>query len=90
LFQTIIGKRLAPEDSSLLTRLSKRTNINISPHALRRTFATLAWKAGMSLVDIQGLLGHSSIEMTREYIQALTDDFIEAHKAHGPIDMFLK
>ena len=57
---------------------------------LRRTFATLSIKAGMNLVHLQGLLGHSSIEMTRHYIQMLDEDLIEAHKEFGPIDKFLR
>ena len=36
------------------------------------------------------LLGHSSIEMTRHYIQMLDEDLIEAHKEFGPIDKFLR
>jgi integrase/recombinase XerD len=90
-FKTRSGKRLAPEGlRSFITRLSNKTGIDFSPHSMRRTFATLAYKAGMNLVDIQGLMGHSSIEMTRDYIQALKDDFIEAHKEHGPIDHFIR
>ena len=91
LFQTRGGKRLTPGGlRSALLRIGKRAEIHITPHALRRTFATLSLKAGMNLIYLQGLLGHSSIEMTRHYVQTLDEDLLKAHQEHGPIDSFLK
>ena len=43
----------------------------------------------MNLLQLQAMLGHSSLEMTRHYVQMIDDDLVEAHKAHGPIDSFL-
>lgn len=91
LFQTRNGTRFTKDGfTSLFRRISNKSNIHISPHMLRRTFATLALKAGMNLVHLQGFLGHSSIEMTRHYIQMLDEDLIEAHNLFGPIDNFIK
>ena len=41
----------------------------VSPHALRRTHATLALKGGASLRDIQLTLGHARLETTTRYAQ---------------------
>ena len=71
---------------SWMLRMSERADIHISPHALRRTFATLSLRAGMNVIQLQGLLGHSSLEMTRHYIEMLEEDLVRAHKEHGPID----
>jgi len=91
LFQTKKGKRLTPMGlRSVFVRLGKRTGIHITPHSMRRTFASLSVRAGMSLVHLQGLLGHSTLAMTRHYLQVLDDDLIAAHRSHGPIDTFLK
>lgn len=91
LFQTNIGTRFTINGfRSLLLRVGKRADIHISPHALRRTFATLSLRAGMSPLHVQGLLGHSTLEMTRRYIQMVDDDLVDAHRQHGPIDTFLK
>ena len=90
LFQTRQGGRLTGNGlRSLLLRLGERAGVQVSPHALRRTFATMSLRAGMNLLHLQGLLGHSTIEMTRRYVQMLDDDLLEAHRMHGPIDNFL-
>ena len=90
LFQAQNGNRLTGYGlRSLLLRLGERAGVHVSPHALRRTFATMSLRAGMNLLHLQGLLGHSTIEMTRRYVQMLDDDLLEAHRVHGPIDNFL-
>jgi integrase/recombinase XerD len=88
--QTIYGTRLSHGGlRSALLRLSQRANIHVTPHALRRTFATLSLRAGMNLLQLQAILGHSSLDMTRQYVHLIDDDLVEAHKAHGPIDNLL-
>jgi integrase/recombinase XerD len=90
LFQTKMASRLSHNGlRSLLLRIGKQAGVRVTPHALRRTFATLSLRAGMNLLHLQGLLGHSTIEMTRRYVQMIDDDLLEAHKLHGPIDNFL-
>ena len=91
LFQTIYGERLTVSGlRSLLLRISHRSGIHITPHALRRTFATLSLRAGMSPLHLQGLLGHNTLEMTRRYTQMIEDDLVDAHQKHGLVDNFLK
>ena len=88
--QTSQGNRLTANGlRSVLLRIGKRAGVHITPHALRRTFATLSLRAGMNIIQLQAMMGHSSLEMTRNYVQMLDEDLIEAHKAHGPIDRFL-
>ena len=55
LFQTQPGGRLTGSGlCSLLLRLSERSGVHVSPHALRRTFATMSLRAGMNLLHLQG------------------------------------
>lgn len=87
LFQTIRGDRLSANGlRSILIRRGKEVNLVVNPHMLRRTFATLSLKAGMNIVHLQGLLGHSSLEMTRRYVQMIDEDLETAHLDFGPID----
>jgi site-specific recombinase XerD len=91
LFQTQTGTRLTPSGfRQVIRRISEKSRIPFSAHDLRRTFATLSLKAGMNVLHLQSLLGHSSLEMTRRYVQMVEDDLGEAHKEYGPIDRFLR
>ena len=45
-----------------------RSTLRISHHDLRRTFGRLAHEAGMDLIQLKNLYGHSSVEMTVHYI----------------------
>jgi integrase/recombinase XerD len=70
----------------LLRRLGERTGVEVSCHDLRRTFATWSLRNGMSPLHLQSLMGHSSLEMVRKYIQLVDDDLRQAHQAASPID----
>jgi integrase/recombinase XerD len=71
---------------SAINRISDKAGIKVTAHALRRTFATLALRSGMSIAHVSALLGHSSLEMTRHYVRLLIDDLQDAHLQHSPID----
>jgi site-specific recombinase XerD len=87
MMQTDEGQRFAGEGLyQLFKRLSERTGIKFSAHALRRTFAILSLRAGMSPLHLQALLGHESLEMVEHYVQMIDDDILEAHREHSPID----
>jgi integrase/recombinase XerC/integrase/recombinase XerD len=87
LFQNSKGRRLTgPAIQSIFYRLRRTTGIYVTPHALRRTFATLSLRAGMNVLHLQGLLGHSTLEMTRRYVHMTDADYVNAHRKYGPID----
>ena len=70
----------------IFRRLSKKTGIHITPHALRRTFTILSLRAGMDVLHLQALGGWSDLEMVQHYAQMVDDDLLQAHKTHSPID----
>lgn len=47
---------------------------HIHPHALRHTFATRCFEAGMEAKSVQMFLGHSSISITLDLYTHVTDD----------------
>ena len=51
-------------------------------HALRHTFATSALDHGIDVVELQELLGHSSLDTTRRYLEATGQQLREAIRAH--------
>jgi integrase/recombinase XerD len=91
LFQSRTGERLTGWGLRLVfKRLSKRTGIQVSPHAMRRTFVILSLRGDMDILHLQAMLGHSSLEMVRHYAQLMDEDLVREHKAHSPIDNILR
>jgi len=87
LFQSRTGARLTGTGLLLVfRRLSERTGIHVTPHALRRTFVILSLRAGMDVLHLQAMLGHASVDMVGYYAQMVDDDLLQAHKQHSPID----
>ena len=90
LFQSVSGRRFKSSGlRQVFRRISKRAGIKFSAHDLRRTFATLSLRNGMNPLHVQSMLGHSSLEMTRRYIQLVKDDLMKAHSEHGPVDGYI-
>lgn len=46
-------------------RYQKASGLNITPHQLRHTYATILFEAGIDTKDAQNLMGHSDITTTR-------------------------
>lgn len=71
--------------SWILSRYSgpEGTNHQISPHALRHTFATAMIGNGADVRLVQELLGHSSVSTTQRYTHITTESLIATYnKAH--------
>ena len=74
-----------------LRKLGKRIGIRLYPHLLRHTFAISFLRNGGNVFALQATLGHSSLEMTRRYCQALGfEDAFKEHEMASPIDNALK
>jgi integrase/recombinase XerD len=73
---------------SVFSTLSKRSGIKVTPHALRRSFATISIRNGMGILQVQGLLGHATLEMTKRYARLVQEDLEDAHRVYGPVDNF--
>ncbi|GAB2800367.1 hypothetical protein GCM10027040_29850 [Halomonas shantousis] len=82
LFTPIWNKRKKPDISEkglttasinsridvLRKKVESLAGITIAPHDLRRTFATDLFNAGMTLRELQILLGHASMSTTETYV----------------------
>jgi len=60
-----------------IKRLAKRLGIDISPHGLRRTFATIAANSGKPINIISLALGHSDLKTTQGYLMTSQDEVIK-------------
>lgn len=65
----------------ILTReLGKKAEVtNCHPHRFRRTCATLALKKGMSITDVQRMLGHENLDTTKIYLDLDDSDLAYQH-----------
>ncbi len=67
--------RLSPRQlQRVVTALGAGAGLEVSPHTLRHTAATRWLRAGVDVVVVAGLLGHSSLDTTRTYTRPSDHD----------------
>ncbi len=74
---------------SMISRICKRsgiTGVRCSPHTLRHTFAKLYLMEGGDVFSLQKILGHSSLEMVKAYLNLALSDVSQQHRRFSPID----
>jgi integrase/recombinase XerC len=64
----------------LMQRLGERTGIHVHPHKFRHTFATRSLAAGVDVMALQRVLGHTTLAMVSRYVHYQKDDLLEAWK----------
>jgi len=57
-----------------------------SIHMFRHTFAKMWILNGGDIIRLQSILGHSSLEMVKEYVAMFCDDLQEGFSSHNPLD----
>ena len=88
LFQSSKGEALRSHALNvILQRVASRLGLKkVHPHRFRHTFATWAIRACAREVDVQALLGHSSMAMVRRYSQTYgSEQAVEAHATFSPV-----
>jgi site-specific recombinase XerD len=72
----------------IMRRLKQKAGINgkCSPHVLRHTAAISFVRNGGDLFSLQKLLGHATLNMTRQYCEMAYSDVKRIHLAASPVD----
>ncbi len=77
--------------AQMIRNLGKRHGISLSLHKLRHSFAISFLRNGANPFELQIALGHSTLEMTRRYTQALGfEDVFKRHVIASPVDRLVK
>ena len=61
-----------------------------SIHLFRHTFAKNYIMAGGGMVQLQALLGHSTLDMTRHYVNLYGQDLHRGYEQFNPLDVFMR
>lgn len=74
----------------ILRRLGDRSGVaHCRPHTFRRTFAIESLRAGMDLVRLAAIMGHSDLQVLRRYLALVEHDLADAHRQYGAVDHLL-
>jgi site-specific recombinase XerD len=70
----------------LVKRVGDRAGVhNAHPHRFRHTFAINFLRNGGNIYALQKLLGHSSLDMVKRYLQLSEQDCAAAHRIASPV-----
>ena len=74
---------------SMLRRLGQKAGISgvrCSPHTFRHTFAKQYLMYGGDVFSLQRILGHSSLEVVKMYVNLASSDISIQHRKFSPVD----
>ena len=71
----------------MFQRVKKLAGVpKLHPHACRHTFSVRYLINGGDAFSLQRILGHTSLEMTRKYVNLASGDVREKHRRFSPMD----
>jgi integrase/recombinase XerC/integrase/recombinase XerD len=87
-FLTSEGSPLSENSVKLMfARLAKRSGVSrLHAHLCRHTFATRFLINGGDVFTLQQILGHSTIEMVRHYVNLASNHVAIQHQRYSPLD----
>lgn len=62
------------------------TGVRVSPHTFRHTMAKFYILNGGDVFTLQQILGHSTLDMVRYYVELFSKDIKEQHQKYSPVE----
>ena len=89
-FLTLEGRPLTKDRlEAVIERYGKKaaiTGVRVSPHTFRHTMAVTFLRNGGDVFSLQRILGHSSLEVLRGYVNLAQSDISRVHQRNSPAD----
>lgn len=89
-FLTVGGRPLTKDRVEAIVKHYGRkaglSGVRVSPHTFRHTFAVMFLRNGGDVFSLQRIMGHSTLDVLRIYINMAQADINEAHRHHSPAD----
>ena len=87
-FLSVLGKPLTENSMKLIfSRLAKKSGVaRLHTHLCRHTFATRFLINGGDVFTLQQILGHSTLEMVRHYVNLAVNHVAIQHQKFSPLD----
>lgn len=90
LFCSFSGRRLTVEEwVRRLKAYSAHIGTKVTPYMLRHSFAIETLRAGANAFTVQHMLGHTSMAMTKRYVNLVESDLREAMAQANPLNRLL-
>lgn len=67
-------------------RIAGIKNVRCSPHTFRHTFAKMSVQNGADVFTLQTVLGHTSMDMVRNYVNMFSNELRDNHRKFSPIE----
>jgi integrase/recombinase XerD len=84
--QTPLANKGVQERITKYGDLAKIKDVRCSPHTFRHTFAKLSVQQGANIFELQTILGHTSMEIVKVYVNLFGNDVKESHKKFSPLN----
>jgi len=81
-----LHRRTIQENIQEYGQMAKITSARVSPHTFRHTMAKFYVINGGDIFTLQQILGHSSLEMVRYYVELFSTDIHQQHQKYSPVE----
>lgn len=81
-----IHPRTVQENIHEYGKIAKISGVRVSPHTFRHSMAKFYLLNGGDAFSLQKILGHSSLDMVKLYVNLFRSDIQEQHRKHSPVE----